>query len=93
MIAPGIVLRADAVTKRYGEVKALDGVSIAVRRGHCVALIGESGSGKTTLTRSILHLETPTSCPSFPRIEEPAAKLRSSRRLLKWEQSSHQIGD
>ncbi|WP_442892613.1 ATP-binding cassette domain-containing protein [Ensifer sp. CCNWLY38] len=65
----------------------------ASAKGESFGLVGESGSGKTTLTRSILHLETPTSCPSFPRIEEPAAKLRSSRRLLKWEQSSHQIGD
>jgi osmoprotectant transport system ATP-binding protein len=59
VIAPGIVLRADAVTKRYGEVKALDGVSIAVRRGHCVALIGESGSGKTTLLRCFNGMVVP----------------------------------
>lgn len=46
---------------RSAEVQALKGVSIAVDRGESFGLVGESGSGKTTLTRSILHLEQPTS--------------------------------
>ncbi|HMQ92918.1 MAG TPA: ATP-binding cassette domain-containing protein [Amaricoccus sp.] len=46
---------------RSAEVQALKGVSISVDRGESFGLVGESGSGKTTLTRSILHLEQPTS--------------------------------
>jgi ABC-type glutathione transport system ATPase component len=42
-------------------IVAIDGVSIAIRRGECFGLVGESGSGKTTLTRLILNLEPPTS--------------------------------
>ena len=52
-------LRAESVTKRYGPVLALDRVSLEVRRGECVALIGESGSGKTTLLRCFNRLVDP----------------------------------
>ncbi len=38
-------LRAEGISKSFGAVVALDGVSIAVARGECLALVGESGSG------------------------------------------------
>jgi osmoprotectant transport system ATP-binding protein len=53
------VLEAHDVHKRFGEVVALDGVSIAVHAGECVALVGESGSGKTTLLRCFNRMVTP----------------------------------
>ncbi len=52
-------LTARGVSKRYGAVVALDGVSLEVRRAECVALIGESGSGKTTLLRCFNRLTDP----------------------------------
>jgi osmoprotectant transport system ATP-binding protein len=52
-------LLAERVSKRYGSVVALDGVSLDVHRGECVALIGESGSGKTTLLRCFNRLTHP----------------------------------
>ncbi|HEX2217860.1 MAG TPA: ATP-binding cassette domain-containing protein [Gemmatimonadales bacterium] len=52
-------LVADGVGKRYGEVVALAHVSLEVRRGECLAVIGESGSGKTTLLRCFNRLADP----------------------------------
>ena len=46
---------------RHGPVRAVDGVSLDVRRGEVVALVGESGCGKTTLLRAVLGLEPITS--------------------------------
>ena len=52
-------LYADGVTKRFGALTALDGVTVSVRQAECVALIGESGSGKTTLLRCFNRLVAP----------------------------------
>jgi len=54
-----MVLEARGVTKRYGHVTALDGVSFAVAKGTCAALVGESGSGKTTLLRTFNRMVDP----------------------------------
>jgi osmoprotectant transport system ATP-binding protein len=53
------VLMAEGVSRRFGAVVALDGVTLDVRRGECVALIGESGSGKSTLLRCFNRLTDP----------------------------------
>src|SRR5919112_5440088 len=58
-LASAVALEAREVTKRYGPVVALERVSLEVRRGECVALIGESGSGKTTLLRCFNRLTDP----------------------------------
>ncbi len=47
--------------KRFGLVRALNGVSLTVPKGKVVVIIGPSGSGKSTLLRCINHLEVPTS--------------------------------
>jgi len=53
------VIAVTDVTKRFGDFRALDGVSIAVADGSLTALLGPSGSGKSTLLRVIAGLEAP----------------------------------
>ncbi|WP_396023197.1 ABC transporter ATP-binding protein [Actinomadura sp. 9N215] len=54
------VVRLDAVRKAYGDVAALDGVTLEIRRGEAVAVMGPSGSGKSTLLNMVAGLDRPT---------------------------------
>jgi spermidine/putrescine ABC transporter ATP-binding subunit len=49
-----------AVSRRFGDVAAVDGVSLSIERGKLFSLLGPSGCGKTTLLRLIAGLEQPT---------------------------------
>jgi len=53
------LLRIEGVVKKFGNVRAVDGVSLDIAAGEFFALLGPSGCGKTTLLRMLAGFETP----------------------------------
>ena len=60
-------IRGGLFSTHVGDVQAVDGISLTVRRGETVGLVGESGCGKTTVGRLLLRLIEPTSGHAFYR--------------------------
>lgn len=55
------VLRVTELTKSYGGLKAMDGVSFSVKRGEVMALVGDNGAGKSTLVKALSGAQPPDS--------------------------------
>ncbi len=58
---PGASVVISGLTKKFGEVPAVRGISLAVRAGEFLSMLGSSGSGKSTVLRLIAGLEEPQS--------------------------------
>ncbi len=76
--APIAVL--DNVTKKYGAITALDGLSLVLRPGEIVALLGPNGAGKSTAVRLLLGLSSPSTGTARifggdPRVAETRTRI------------------
>ena len=79
-----LVIQTESLTKRYGRVLAVDGLTLNVPRGRIFGLLGPNGSGKTTLMSMLLGLVRPTS-GSFSLFGQPPERGELDRQL-------HRIG-
>ncbi|MCQ0003822.1 ATP-binding cassette domain-containing protein [Actinomadura madurae] len=77
-----VLLRIEDLTVRFGGVKALDGVSLDVRRGEVHAIIGPNGAGKTTLLNAISGIQALSSGTVALNGRDLGGLSVSSRRKL-----------
>jgi len=78
------LLETDNLTKRYGNILAVDHVSIRIKRGEIYGLIGRNGAGKTTFFKMVAGLSKPTegTYSIFGEPPEKTAKLRDRIGVL-----------
>ena len=76
------VYGSGVIKRQIGTVKAVVGVSMTIRRGETIGLVGESGCGKSTLARLVLALDRPTA--GSVRIDgvDPFSLSRKAFRLF-----------
>jgi ABC-2 type transport system ATP-binding protein len=65
MSEPAYAIEARQITKRFGELTAVDAVDLQVRYGELFGLLGPNGAGKTTLVRILTGLVPPTSGEAY----------------------------
>jgi ABC-type sugar transport system ATPase subunit len=76
------VLRVENVAKRFGPVVALRDVSLNLRKGEVLGLLGDNGAGKSTLMKIICGFETPDAGQMFLRGEPYEPKSVDHARML-----------
>jgi simple sugar transport system ATP-binding protein len=76
------VLRVEHITKRFGPVVALRDVSLHLRKGEVLGLLGDNGAGKSTLMKIICGFEKPDSGRMFLRGEPYEPKSVDHARSL-----------
>jgi len=75
-------LRAEQIVKRFGAITALDGVSLTLRQGEILGVLGDNGAGKSTLMKILTGYEAPSSGKLFVRGQEVALHSVDHARSL-----------
>ncbi|HUC04869.1 MAG TPA: ATP-binding cassette domain-containing protein [Acidimicrobiales bacterium] len=76
------LIEAEGLTKKFGKVKALDGLDLCVPSGEVVAVLGPNGAGKTTLVRMVATLLAPDAGRLRVLGHSAAASPMAIRRLI-----------
>ena len=74
-------IKKGIIRRTVDHVKAVDGITLTVRRGHTLGVVGESGSGKSTLGRALLRLEKSSGEVAFEGRSLQALNTREMRPL------------
>ena len=75
------IVAADSLTKRYGKLTAVDGLSFELEAGTVTGFLGPNGAGKTTTLRMLLGLAKPTGGSAlvfgepYARLQRPALRV------------------
>jgi ABC-2 type transport system ATP-binding protein len=77
-----VALHVDALSKRYGEMEAVSGVSFDVRHGEIFGLLGLNGAGKTTLISMLATERTPSSGDALLLGHSISGERRTVRRMI-----------
>jgi simple sugar transport system ATP-binding protein len=80
--APADAMRAEGITKRFGAVIALEGLSLTLRQGEILGILGDNGAGKSTLMKILTGYQPPTSGRLFIGGQEVALRSVDHARSL-----------
>jgi len=75
-------LRAENIVKRFGAITALDGVSLTLRQGEILGILGDNGAGKSTLMKILTGYESPSSGTLYVQGREVALHSVDHARAL-----------
>ena len=90
-ISSDSVIRCEGLRKSFGDLKAVDGIDLEVRRGEIYGFLGPNGAGKTTTVRMLTTMERPTSGTVWIDGHETSKDYIAARRSIGIIQQQHSL--
>ncbi len=78
------MIKAENLHKKYGDIEVLKGVSLQIKKGEVISIVGPSGAGKTTLLQLIGTLDRPTNTNYDLQINHQVLKHLNDKELSKF---------